>query len=275
VGNANGGLTVFTQADLLFQMPYGILVVSLLTAIMPRMSRAAARGDNVAVVEDLVMGSRLASVALVPVTAGLMALGVPLAITLFAHGQTSLDGARLIGCALALSAFGLLPFAVVMLQLRVFYALRDARTPTLINICMVATKVVLVVVTNELFRAPKGTDVDVHPSVHAVEWLNISTSLSYLIGAVVGHVLLTRRLGLLGFRAVASTTVRIGAASAIGAGAAYGVVLGMEHLLGEGHVGALAALAVGGLVGLAVLALVAPRLRLPELQQLAALARGR
>ena len=41
VGNDNGGFSVFTYADLLFQMPYGILVVSLLTAIMPRMSRAA------------------------------------------------------------------------------------------------------------------------------------------------------------------------------------------------------------------------------------------
>ena len=275
VGISNGGLTVFTQADLLFQMPYGILVVSLLTAIMPRMSRAAARGDNAAVVEDLVMGSRLAAVTLVPITAGLIALGVPLAVTLFAHGQTSLDGARLIGSALALSAFGLLPFAIVMLQLRVFYALRDARTPTLINIFMVGTKVILVVVTDEIFKAPKGTDVNVHPSVHAVEWLNISTSLSYVVGAIVGHLLLTRRLGLLGFRAVGSATVRIGVASALGAGAAYALVVAMEHLLGEGHVGALAALAVGGLVGLGVLVVVAPRMRLPELQQLVSLARGR
>lgn len=275
VGIGNGGLTVFTQADLLFQMPYGILVVSLLTAIMPRMSRAAVRGDNAAVVEDLVMGSRLAAVALLPITAGLIALGVPLAVTLFAHGQTSLDGARLIGSSLALSAFGLLPFAIVMLQLRVFYALRDARTPTLINIFMVATKVVLVLVSNEVFRAPKGTNVNVHPSVHAVEWLNISTSLSYVVGAIVGHILLTRRLGRLGFRAVAATAARIGVASALGAVAAYAVVLGMEHALGEGHVGALVGLVLGGLVGLAVFAVVAARMRLAEVQQLVALARGR
>jgi putative peptidoglycan lipid II flippase len=275
VGISNGGLTVFTQADLLFQMPYGILVVSLLTAIMPRMSRAATRGNYAAVIEDLVLGSRLAAVALVPITAGLIALGVPLAVTLFAHGQTSLDGARLIGSALALSAFGLLPFAIVMLQLRVFYALRDARTPTLINIFMVGTKVVLVVATNEIFRAPKGTNVNVHPSVHAVEWLNISTSLSYVVGAVAGHILLTRHLGVLGFRAVGSATVRIGVASAIGAVGAYAVVVGMEHLLGPGHVGALAALALGGLFGLGLLALIAPRMRLPELQQLVGLARGR
>jgi putative peptidoglycan lipid II flippase len=275
VGFANGGLTVFTQADLLFQMPYGILVVSLLTAIMPRMSRAAVRGDNAAVIEDLGMGSRLSAVALVPVTAGLIALGVPLAVTLFAHGQSSYDGARLIGSSLALSAFGLLPFAIVMLQLRVFYAMRDARTPTLINIFMVGTKVILILITNEMFRAPKGTNIDIHPSVHAVEWLNISTSLSYVVGAVVGHILLTRRLGLLGFHTVLTTTVRIGFASALGAAAAYGVAVGLQDAIGEGRMSAFAALVLGGLVGLAVLAVVASRMRIPEARQLVSVVRGR
>ena len=40
--NYQGGLTTFTNADLLFQVPYGILGVSLLTALMPRM--VACRG---------------------------------------------------------------------------------------------------------------------------------------------------------------------------------------------------------------------------------------
>ena len=46
VGVANHAFTTFTNADLLIQMPYGILVVSLLTALMPRLSRAAAREDQ-------------------------------------------------------------------------------------------------------------------------------------------------------------------------------------------------------------------------------------
>ena len=79
--NHNGGFTVFTNADLLFQVPYGILVVSLLTAIMPRLSRAAVRGDNAAVVADLSLGARLSAVALVPITAGLIVLGPSMAIT--------------------------------------------------------------------------------------------------------------------------------------------------------------------------------------------------
>ena len=46
------------------------------------------------------------------------------------RADDGVDEARLVGTTLAWAAFGLLPFAFVMLQLRVFYAMRDARTPT-------------------------------------------------------------------------------------------------------------------------------------------------
>lgn len=267
VGIANGGFTVFTNADLLFQMPYGILVVSLLTAIMPRLSRAAVRGDNAAVIADLSLGARLSAVALLPVTAGLIVLGPSLTVTLFAYGKTSIASAHLIGSSLAWSAFGLYPFALVMLQLRVFYAMRNGKTPTLVNGFMVATKVALVLVTNAMFAAPHGTNVNVHPSVRAVEWLNISTSLSYVVGAVVGHVLLTRRLGHLGLRPVARTVALIGVASAVGAVAAWAVVRAMAHVIASSRVDAVTGLVVGGLAGLVVLVLVAWRMRLEDVQR--------
>ncbi len=275
VGNDNGGFSVFTNADLLFQMPYGILVVSLLTAIMPRMSRAAVRGDNDAVIGDLSLSARFSAVALIPVTAGLIVLGPTMGVTLFAHGSTSIAGARLIGSSLAWSAFGLFPFALVMLQLRVFYAMRDGRTPTLINAFMVTTKVALILITNQAFAAPKGTNVILHPSVHAVEWLNIATSFSYLIGAIVGHVVLTRRLGPLGFGAVLGTVTRIAVASALGAAAAYAVVLGARHQFGSARLGSSTGLIGGALVGIVVLAVVAWRLRIPDVQQAVAAVRGR
>jgi putative peptidoglycan lipid II flippase len=275
IGNENGGFSVFTYADLLFQMPYGILVVSVLTAIMPRLSRAAVRDDTGAVKDDLSFGARLSAVALIPITAGLIVLGPAMGITLFAYGEASIANAHLIGSALAWSAFGLFPFALVMLQLRVFYAMRDGRTPTLINAFMVATKVILVLVSNEMFAAPSGTDVNKHPSAQAVEWLNISTSLSYVVGAIAGHILLTRRLGRLGFRRVAGTVGQITVASAIAALAAWGVLAAARHGLGGGHAGSALGLAGGGLAGLAVLAAVLWRMRVPDVREVAALARRR
>jgi putative peptidoglycan lipid II flippase len=275
IGNDNGGFTVFTNADLLFQMPYGILVVSVLTAIMPRLSRAAVRSDTDAVKDDLSFGARLSAVALVPITAGLIVLGPVMGVTLFAYGETTIAGAQLIGSALAWSAFGLFPFALVMLQLRVFYAMRDGRTPTLINAFMVGTKIVLVLISNEMFRAPHGVDVNKHPSVHAVEWLNISTSLSYVVGAVAGHVLLTRRLGRLGFRGVGHTVMQIAFASALGGAVAWAVVAAARHSFGAAHLGSGVGLAGGSIAGLLVLVAILWRMRIPDVQQVIALARRR
>ncbi len=263
VGVARGGFTIFTQTDLLFQMPYGILVVSLLTALMPRLSRHAARGETTAVVDDMGLGARLSALALLPITAGFIALGPAFTTVLFAHGRTTLSDARLMGTSLAVSAFGLLPFALVMLQLRVFYAMRDARTPTLINVFMVASKVCLVLVA----------DATITDRTYLVWALNGSTSASYLVGAAVGHVLLTRRFGHLGFRRVGQTALRAGIASALGAAAAYAVVVGTQHALGHGRLGALCGLIAGSVLGLLVLAAVLWRTDRPELRELVQTAR--
>lgn len=263
VGGHNQAFTVFTQADLLIQMPYGILVVSLLTALMPRLSRAAARGRRDDVVADLGLGARLSAVTLVPITAGLIVLGQALTVVLFAYGRTSVQDARLIGTALAASAFGLFPFAIVMLQLRVFYAMRDGRTPTLINIFMVATKVAIVLVCASLFDNPAKIAVA----------LTTATSASYVVGALVGHVALTRRLGDLRFTGVVATFARVAIASVLGGLAAYGGARALTAALGDGRVATVASLAVGSLGGLLVLALVLWRMRIREIQDIVAMLR--
>jgi putative peptidoglycan lipid II flippase len=111
--------------------------------------------------------------------------------------------------------------------------------------------------------------------VRAVECLNISTSLSYVVGAIAGHLLLSRRLGRLGFRRVAQTVAQIAVASAIGAAAAWVVVVAARHALGGGHTGSALGLGGGGIVGLLVLVAVLWRMRIPDVQQVVALARRR
>jgi putative peptidoglycan lipid II flippase len=263
VGVDHHAFTIWTNADLLVQMPYGILMVSLLTALMPRLSRAAAQGRTQDVVEDLGLGARLSALALLPVTAGLIVLGPVLCIVLFAHGSMSIAGAHLLGTALAVSAFGLFPFALVMLQLRVFYAMRDGRTPTLINIAMVLAKVIAIGICSRVFS---GT-------AHIAEALTISTSASYVVGAILGHVLLTRRFGGLRFGSVARTAGQTLLASVLGAVVALAAVAGVEHLVGHGYGGALLGLIVGGLAGLAACGALAWRLQIPELRQLGGLVR--
>ncbi|WP_243697599.1 murein biosynthesis integral membrane protein MurJ [Geodermatophilus obscurus] len=211
IANAAGregglGSIGFANASLLFQMPYGIIGVALLTALVPRMSRAAARSDVPGVVRDLSLGTRLSALGLLPVSAALTVLGPPLAVVAFGRGNTGVDDARAIGIALAVGAFGLLPMAVTLLQLRVFYAMKDARTPTLLQVGMVAVRVPLLLLVPVLVSEER-----------VVAGLMLVTSLTYVAGWVLGHVVLRRRLRVLETRATLLPVLRT-AAVAVAAG---------------------------------------------------------
>jgi putative peptidoglycan lipid II flippase len=262
----DGGLgsTGLAYANLLFQMPYGIIGVALLTALLPRMSRAASRQDLPGVVADLSLGTRLSALGLLPVTAALAVLGPPLGVVAFARGNTGPEEAAAIGTALAVGAFGLLPMAVMLLQLRVFYAMKDARTPTLIQVGMVAFRVPLLLVV------PLVVDPD-----RVVAGLMLVTGLTYVAGWALGSVALHRRLGALRAR---ETLVPVLTTAAVSAGAGllgWGVLALLDDLLGRSVAGSLAALVIGTVVigAAAVTGLVLARV--PELRGPLAAVRAR
>ena len=261
IANAAGregglGSIGFANASLLFQMPYGIIGVALLTALVPRMSRAAARSDVPGVVRDLSLGTRLSALGLLPISAALTVLGPELAVVVFARGNTDTDDARAIGVALAVGAFGLLPMAVTLLQMRVFYATKDSRTPTLIQVGMVAVRVPL------LLLVPV-----VVPPEQVVAGLMLVTSLTYVAGWGIGHAVLRRRLGGLETRATLGPVLRT-AAVAVAAGLLGWLAVSLtDGALGASVAGSLATVLLGTVViGVATLAGLALA-RVPEVQE--------
>ena len=262
----DGGLgsSAFAYASLLFQMPYGIIGVALLTALLPRMSRAAARHDVPGVIQDLSLGTRLSALGLLPVTAVLVVLGPSLGIVAFARGNTTLEQAQEIGTALAVGAFGLLPMAVTLLQLRVFYAMKDARTPTLLQIGMVAVRVPLLLLVPVVVR-PEDV----------VAGLMLVTSVTYVAGWVFGDLALRRRLGSLQTRATFGPVARIAAVSVVAGGIGWLVLNVTDDLFGAGVTGSLARVVIGTVVigGAALAGLVVARV--PEIREPLAAIRAR
>jgi putative peptidoglycan lipid II flippase len=245
-----GGVVIYSLVWLLLQLPYGVLGYSLLTAIMPRMSRAAADADWGRVVEHLSLASRYLTVLLVPITVVFTLAGEQIGVALFSLGKAGSNADRL-GVALAVSAFGLLPYAVTMLQLRVFYAMADARTPTMINAVMVAVKLPLLLACPVLLD-----DADV------VIGLTVANSLSCVVGALVGQVWLRRRLGRVETR---RSLITLGNCL-VGAVPAVGAVLGLRALTDLTGVGGawldlvLTTVIVGVVMGLTLVALRTPEL---------------
>lgn len=251
---------VYQNAWLLLQVPYGVIGVTLLTAIMPRLSRNAADGDEEAVVRDLTLGSKLTFIALIPIVIFMTGFGIPIARGLFQYGLFDANQAELLGLTLSFSAFTLIPYALVLLHLRVFYAREEAWTPTFIIAGITGTKVVLTLLAPLVANSPESV----------VILLGTANGFGFISGAVIGAFLLRRKLGSLGGKAVMATTTWAVIASTVGLAVALAVNWVTNLILPEDipSVLILVKLAVLGVIFLVVTGIVLSRSGLPEVASL-------
>ncbi|CUU57303.1 putative peptidoglycan lipid II flippase [Parafrankia irregularis] len=230
--------TIYQNAYQLFQLPYAIIGVSVVTALLPRMSNHAAAGKTALVREDLSTATRMTVTAIVPSALFLLALGRPIAVTIFNHGAVDVAGAVRIGDSLSAFAIALVPFALFQVQLRAFYAYRDSRTPALVNIGVVATNIVAALVLSHL-AAPE----------HRAVVLPLGFALAYMIGLVATTVLLRRKLGGIDGNRVARVTTRVSVTAGIGAVLASVIADVVRDLLGHGWLGSGIAVVIGLVAG--------------------------
>jgi putative peptidoglycan lipid II flippase len=255
-GGAEGGVSTYSNAWLLFQLPYGVIGVSLLTAIMPKMSRAAADGDHKRLIGDLSYASRLSTLTLLPISAVMAIAGTSIGVALFSFGKGELADAERLGQTLAISAFGLLPYALVMLQMRVFYAMKDSRTPTLIMAVMTTVKIPLLYLAAGILRPE-----------NVVLGVMMANSMVFVVGALLGQVWLWVSLGNLRSKRVLGVILFTVVASGLGVAAAALVGLLVPDSLGP-ILQAWIKLILQGLVGIAVSFGVLTALKVDELAPL-------
>ncbi|WP_327148988.1 murein biosynthesis integral membrane protein MurJ [Nocardia sp. NBC_01329] len=238
------GPAIYQNAWLLLQLPYGVIGVTLLTAIMPRLSRNAANDDTPAVVDDLSAATRLTMIALIPIVTFLTVAGPQVGDALFGYARFAEDASRL-GTAVSFSAFTLIPYSLVLIHLRVFYAREQAWTPTWIILGITTIKI--------LFSALAPFIADNSQQVVIV--LGIATGLGFTTGAVIGGYLLHRSLGDLRMANVGRTVSRVLLASLAG-GAVMLIadrVMGLDRLTESlGGPGSFIRVAITGIVMFAV-----------------------
>src|SRR5436305_7701851 len=108
--HAGPGPMIFNNGYLIFMMAHGIVAVSIITALLPRMSAAAAEHRYADVAAQLSVGTRLSAVILIPATALYVVMGRQLGVALFAYGNYGIDSGIATGWVIAASGLGLIPF---------------------------------------------------------------------------------------------------------------------------------------------------------------------
>ncbi|MQY12659.1 hypothetical protein SRB5_27950 [Streptomyces sp. RB5] len=261
-GHDGSGILAYNSALLIWQMPQAIITVSVMAALLPRISRAAADGEPLAVRDDISHGLRTSAVAMVPVAFGFVALGIPMSLLLFGSGGT--DGARSIGLVLMAFGLGLVPYSVQYVVLRGFYAYEDTRTPFYNTLIVAAANAAL-----------SGLSFLLLPDRYAVVGMAAAYGIAYAIGVGVAWRRLKTRTGDLDGPRVVRTYTRLALASVPAAVVSGLIALGLLKALGEGFFGALVALALGGVALLGIFYVTARRLRIEELNSLVGMVRGR
>lgn len=209
-----GGVAGYQSAFVFFQLPHGLLAVSVATAIFPRMAESAVRREHVRFALDVAQGLRAIAFFVLPAIAGYIALGPEIIKLLLEHGSATAQSTELIANILKYWAGGILFFSSFYLVLRAFYALGDTRTPMLINLGAFAINVVLDIALFTLFSEPSMK----------IAGLAIGHAVSYAFAFGAGLVVLRKRVGGSASQGLASTTGR-----ALMASAATGVAAWWIH----------------------------------------------
>src|SRR5262245_7124266 len=184
-GAAASGPAIYNYTWLVLMLPFGMLRVTVLTVVMPRLSRNAAANDTPAVLADLSLATRLTMVTLIPIVAVMTVGGPAIGSALFAYGNFGEVDAGYLGMAVTLSAFTLIPYALLLLTLRVFYAREQPWTPLLLIVVITTVKIAGSLVP------PYLTD----DRELVAGYLGLANGLGFLAGATVGYFLLRASLG--------------------------------------------------------------------------------
>lgn len=192
------GISAYAYANQLFQLPYAIVGISVISALLPRMSGHANDRRYSLVRDDFSKGVRVASVIVVPAAVFLGVLGGPMCEFLFGHGNTSWEQARYIGEVFGAFCVGLLPFMLTQLQLRVFYSFHESRTPAIVGMIMLVIGVIGYMVTQAVL-----------PPGQIVVGLAFAYDIMTLAGAVIAWPLLLRRVGSLDGWRITRSLVRM------------------------------------------------------------------
>ena len=233
-GNRTGVVSAYTYAFAFFQLPYGLVAVSIMTTLGPELASLARSGDTARLRSRFALGMRGLLVVVTPASVGYVVLSRQVVVGLIEHGLFGHASALLTADALRAFAVGLVPFSLYLFALRGFYSLRDTKTPFIINCFENALNIAFAALLYPHF---------------GISGLAYAFSAAYAVSAVVALAVLRPRLGGLDGPRTLQTALK----TAVAAVALAIAIAGVAHAISAALGAAIAASIVGAVVYLGVL----------------------
>jgi putative peptidoglycan lipid II flippase len=233
-----GSVAYMVYATTLYQFPLGLVVTALSIATLPTLSVQALHSSLFAFQQTLADGVKMALTLILPATAGLFALAVPIAALLFERGEFLPQDTQMTALVLRVYLVGL-PFAAVD-QMLIFasYARKDTWRPALVGVISI---IVYLIVAVSLLQ-PLG-----------LLSLMVADAVKHIVHTLIMLWLLKRHVGGFGGYGLIPGSLKSLLAAGLTGLAAYGVAnLSLILLPGSDLVSRLLVVMAAGAAGLAI-----------------------
>ena len=200
-GVATGvGYTPYTYAYFVMLLPYSIITISIITAILPHISKLALDGKRDEVKAQLIRAIRLVGVITVPSAVAFLLFGPLITQSIFIGIPN--EDSRYIGYVLSALSFGLVAFSINLILIRGFNAFEDTKT-----------QVVSILVINVFSVGMSYFCLYFLKTQWVTVGLGVAFSVSYLIGLFVTLALLKKHVGKLALSEFLGQHIRLFIAS--------------------------------------------------------------
>ena len=214
----SGPVSIYLAAFTFFQLPHGLLAVSVMTALGPELASRHQAEDLEGLREHFTGGLRILLVVMIPAAVGFAVLARPLISALLDHGNFGASSVTPTADTLRAFAVGLVAFSVYLYVVRTFSSMQDTRSPFMVNLVENAVNIVTAFAFYEWL---------------GIEGLAWSWTVAYSVAAVLALLRLRRRLGHLDGKMLGTTATRVVLALVPAALAAAGI----DHALGSANPG--------------------------------------
>ncbi len=193
-----GAVAALYFSNRILQFPLAIFAIALAQAALPTLSGHVARKEAEEFRDTVNFLLRSVFFVLLPASAGLIALSVPITSTLLERGAFGGYSTMITSNALFFYAFGLLAYGTIKILVNSFYAMQDTKTPVKIAAFSLVVNIFLSIVL--MFRFKVGG-------------LALANSISGILNAVLLFIVLRRRIGTLHEKSLLASLVKIFIAS--------------------------------------------------------------
>ena len=194
------GFTPFTSAYYIMLLPYSIVTISIVTALLPHLSKLAIEKNVEEVRKQLIRAIKMVGVVTVPSSVALFFFGPMMTEALYFG--ISLDDSRYIGQVLSALSLGLVAFSINLVLIRGFNAFEDTRT-----------QVISILIINIISVALSYLFLEILNSQQVTIGLGVAFSVSYIVGLFITLSLLKKHTGKLSFSTFAGHHTKLYLAS--------------------------------------------------------------